>query len=113
MLTFNYFYYGNALGIMINFNYLAMGVSLYYNSIFTRTQKSIASRGRKCMFAIFKICNTSHLNVETKLNVFYTYVPSILNYACEVWSFHPSSNIELVHTDFRKRILHVKKCTPG
>jgi len=47
-------------------------------------QKTITSQGRKCMFAILKICNTLHINFETKLNVSVTYVSRVLNYACEV-----------------------------
>ena len=65
------------------------------------------------MYRILKICNDLSLNVETKLNVFDTYVSSVLNYGSEIWGFDLGNDIEKVHVDFCKRILHVKKCTPN
>ena len=59
---------------------------------------------------ILRLCNNLSLNKETKLDVFDTYVSSVLNYGCEV-SFHPPNNVENMHRDFCKGILNVKKAT--
>ena len=61
------------------------------------------------MWHILSICNRLSLNMETKLHVFDTYVSSVFNYGCEVWSFHPAHDIENVHVNFCKRILSVKR----
>ena len=64
------------------------------------------------MYNILKTCNNEYLNVETKLQVFDTYVSSVLNYGCEVWGFNMAKDVEKIHTDFCKRILKVRNCTP-
>jgi hypothetical protein len=96
-----------------SFSYL--GVHLFYNRKFTRTQNVLASQGRKSMFHTMKICNENALNTETKLEilVFDTYVSSVLNYCCEVWGFSAAKDIEKVHLEFCKRIMHIKKSTPS
>ena len=65
------------------------------------------------MYNILKSCNNECLNVETRLHVFDTYVSSVLNYGCEVWGFNMAKEVEKIQTDFCKRILKVKKCTPN
>ena len=35
----------------------------------------------------------------------------IMIYSSEVWGFHQANNVERIHTQYRKRILHVKRCT--
>ena len=37
----------------------------------------------------------------------------ILNYASEIWGFHPAPDIERVHLKFLKQILKVKSQTPS
>ena len=109
--TNKWFYDGSELEIVDSFNYL--GLTLYFNGKFTKSQCIIAEQSRKCMFQILKTCNNLSLNIETKLRVFDTYVTSVLNYGSEIWGFHPGKDIEKVHVDFCKRVLHVKKCTPS
>ena len=105
-------YYDNTqIEVLNSFNYL--GINLFYNGKFNLTEKTIAMQGRKCMFAITKICNDTYLNVESKLSIFDTYVSSVMNYGSEVWGFHPGKNIENVHLNFCKRTLRVKSSTPN
>jgi hypothetical protein len=56
----------------------------------------LASQGRKSMFHILKICNENALNTETKLQVFDTYVSSVMNYCCEVGRFGAAKDINSV-----------------
>ena len=44
-------------------------------------------------------------------NLFDTFVLSILNYACEMWGFSYTQNIERVHRKFCKWLLNVKVST--
>ena len=70
-------YRGETIEILNSFNYL--GLTLNFNGKFTKAQNILAMQGRKCMFKVMNICNDNHLNVETKLHVFDTYVTSILH----------------------------------
>ena len=106
-----WYYNSNEIEVVDCFNYL--GISLLYNGKFTRTQKVLSLQGRKCMYSILNTCNAEFLNVETRLQVFDTYVSSVLNYGCEVWGFNDAKDIEKIHMDFCKRILKVRKCTPN
>ena len=45
------------------------------------------------------------------MDPFDKFITPILNYACEIWGFHPSPAIEKIHLSFCKRILSVKKST--
>lgn len=49
--------------------------------------------------------------VETQINVFDTYVKSVLCYGAEIWGFHKGPDVERVHINFCKRILGVRKNT--
>ena len=44
-------------------------------------------------------------------NMFDTFVLSILNYACEIWGFSNTHNIERVHRKFCEWLLNVKMST--
>jgi hypothetical protein len=54
--------------------------------------------------------NKFHLNSHVSLQLFDAFVGSILNYACPVWGFTKSKDIERVHIKFCKSILGVKQC---
>ena len=45
------------------------------------------------------------------MQLFYTYVKSILNYSCEIWGFSSAEKCERVHRKFLKRVLSVKMST--
>ena len=66
-------------------------------------------QGAKCMGYILQLCNNLSLNTKKKLDVFDTYVSSVLNYGCEVWGFLPANDVEKVHMDFCSSSLEVVK----
>lgn len=51
------------------------------------------------------------MNIFTYLNLFDTYISSILCYGSEIWGFHKAPNIEKIQLDFCKNLLGVKQCT--
>ena len=55
--------------------------------------------------------NQIELSVTDKCKLFDTLVGSILNYSAEVWGYHESKDIELVHCKFLRKVLCVKKST--
>jgi hypothetical protein len=71
-----WFYDGIQIDPVDSFSYL--GVHLFYNGKFARTQNVLAFQTRKSMFHILKICNENAVNTETKLEAFDTYVRIVL-----------------------------------
>ena len=64
------------------------------------------------MFCLFRKIKNLDLPIDCQIKLFDNTVLPILTYGCEIWGFGDISCIEKVHTDFLKRILHVKKSTP-
>lgn len=82
-----------------------------YNGKFLSTQKHCAAQGNKAMFSIPRKMKDLNFNVEIQLNVFETYVKSVLSYGAEIWGFHKGQGVEKVHINFCKRVLGVRKNT--
>jgi hypothetical protein len=51
------------------------------------------------------------LTLDKQCYLLDTMVLPVLNYGAEIWGFHPADNIERLHFQFCKRILHVHKST--
>ena len=92
-----------------SFTYL--GFLLYYNGKFNVTQKQLADQGRKVTFFLQRVTRDHDFNVITLLQLFDTYIGSVLNYACEVWGFHKAPDVERIKISFLKNILGVKRST--
>jgi hypothetical protein len=94
--------YDNAcLEVVNEFNYL--GVLFNYNGKFRNTQKHAAEQGRKALFSISNYLKRHPFNTETQSYIFYTYVNTVLSYGSEIWGFHKATDVEKVHTSFRKK----------
>jgi hypothetical protein len=102
-------YDGVQLKVVDHFTYL--GIVFNYNNKFTMAEKKISDQGKKAMFALNTNIRNMHLNKETVLSLFDSYVSSIFNYGSEVWGANKGTNIEKVHMDFCKRLLGVKRTT--
>ena len=59
---------------------------------------------------MFKIKNFG-LSPDTVIQLFESFVGSILNYGSEVWGFSKANQLERVHPKFLKRLLYVKRST--
>jgi exonuclease III len=102
-------YNNSVLDIVNIFRYL--GLVLNYNGKFNVTQKAVAVQGNKALHGLLKQISDKCFNIETQLQLFDTYVGSVLNYGCEVWGHHKAQEIERVHLQFCKRLIGVKKST--
>ena len=101
------FYYSNIeLEIVHSFKYL--GVTLYKNGNWHRTQKCIAEYGT---YSLYKTLSNIELPVSEKFKLFDSLVGSVLCYASEVWGYCKADDIERVHTRFCRSILGVKPST--
>ena len=100
------FTYDNSnLEIVNNFAYL--GIVFSYTGNFVKAQKTLASQGRKSMYKMQGMINKFvNLKPSAQLELFDKLVSPILLYGAEVWGFHTGSDIDVLHTQFCKRILH-------
>jgi hypothetical protein len=97
------------LEIVTSFKYL--GVELYKNGNWHRTQQKIALHGQRSLHNLFRITSQVTLPLNEICNLFDTLVSPVLNYSSEVWGNNQAKSIELIHTKFCRKILCVKKST--
>jgi hypothetical protein len=106
-----HFFFGDKRLVVNNlFSYL--GLTFTSNGKFTRAQKELADKARRAMFKLFRelydpkpgfMCSLfDKLILPILLYMFYS---------SEVWGFHPGPDVEKVHLQFCKRLLHVKNST--
>jgi hypothetical protein len=92
-----------------SFKYL--GVHLFKNGHWNRTQKTIAHHASFAMHNLFTVFNQLELQTSEKIKLFDSLVGSILNYGGEVWGTYEAKDVESIHCKFLRKILCVKKST--
>ena len=107
--NYRWYYEGKEIEIVNCFNYL--GVVLSSGGSFVKACKTLCDKALKAMVHLFSITMNIEVPIKLMLDLFDTYVQSILNYGCEIWGFIKADNIEIVHKKFCKRILGVKTAT--
>ena len=105
----DFYIYNTALEVVESFKYL--GMTLFKNGNWNRSQKCIAKHASFALYNVFTILNSVELPISQQCSLFDTLVGSILNFGSEIWGFHEATDIELIHTKFLRRILGVKKST--
>ena len=86
--TEKWYYDGNALDIVDQFNYL--GTALSYNGSFSYNNEYLVGKGLKAVNVLLKNCNKYPLKPKTLCQLCDSFVGSILSYACELWGFFQS-----------------------
>jgi hypothetical protein len=105
-----YWTYNNIpLEIVDNFNYL--GTVFNYTGSFTLNQEYLVGKALKALNVLLFNLKQTPVKLITSLQLFDAFVVSILNYACEIWGFSKSKEIERVHLKFCKSMLCVKQPT--
>ncbi|CAC5370993.1 unnamed protein product [Mytilus coruscus] len=74
-----WFYNNESLETVDEFCYL--GFNLKYNGKFLFSQKELAEKGRKSMYAMLSTSRNQYLNTQTLLSLFDVYVGSVISYA--------------------------------
>jgi hypothetical protein len=94
-------YYNNQpLEVVNDFNYL--GVVFNYTGSFVLHKQYVIGKAIKASNILLNNINKYELNPSLS-------VRSILNYACPIWGFSKTKEIERVHLRFCKSILGVKQ----
>lgn len=102
-------YCGQEIEIVSSFNYLGMVLSS--GGSFNKAISTLAGKALKAMNGLLSITKHMCVPINIMLNLFDTFVASILNYSCEIWGFSRAENIERVHRKFCKWLINVKMST--
>ena len=102
-------YGGVPIEVVDKFNYL--GSVFYYTGNFSANFECIQGKALKALNVfMFKIKDFG-LSPDIVIQLFESFVGSILNYGSEVWGFSKANPLERVHLKFLKRLLFVKRST--
>ena len=88
-----------------------LGVTLYKNGYWYRTQKVIAEHSRFALHNLFITFNQIELTAKDKCKLFDTLVGSILNSGAEIFGYHTCKSIEHIHCIFLRKLLCVQRST--
>ena len=102
-------YNGKALEVVNDFNYL--GTVFNYTGNFNLNQEHLIGKAVKAMHVLNTNCRRFDLTPKILCQLFDAFVTSTLNYACEIWGYTKSKEIERVHLRFCKTLLNVKLST--
>ena len=107
--NYDFYIYNTRIELVDSFKYL--GVHLFKNNKWNRTQKRIASHAASSLHNLFITCKQLDLKTSQKLKLFDCLISPILNYSAGVWGYCSSKEIENIHTKFCRKLLYVKKST--
>jgi len=79
------------------------------NRSFLQTKQHAVEQSRKALFCLYRKIRNLDLPIDCQLKLCDNTVLPVLLYGCENWAL---KQLEKVHTDILKRILHVKQSTP-
>ena len=82
------------------------------NRSFLQTKKHGVEQSRNVLFYLYRKNRNLDLPIDCQLKLFDNTVLPMLLYGCENWAYGDLKQLEKVHTNFLKRILHVKQSTP-
>ena len=102
-------YNGYPVEVVNNFNYL--GVIFNYTGNYTLNQEHLMGKGLKAMNILLANCRKYKLKPKILCQLFDAFIGSTLSYACEIWGFTKSKELERLHLRFCKQILGVNMRT--
>ena len=95
------------IDVVDDFNYL--GVTFNYTGSFVLNNQCLAGKALKAMNVLFQNVKRLELKPNVSMQLFDAFVGSIINYACPVWGFSKSKELERIHLKFCKMILGVRQ----
>jgi hypothetical protein len=104
-----WYYNDNSLETVENFNYL--GVVFNYTGSFTLNNQYVTGKALKAMSVLLRNISKYDVTANIAMQLFDSFVGSVLNYSCAVWGFSKSKDLERIHLKFCKSILGVKQST--
>ena len=104
---YDFYLYNSNIETVQSFKYL--GIHLYKNGNWNRSQKLIVQRASYSLHKLFIICNQIQLPIKEMISLFVSLVQPILNYGAEVWGHDIAPEVEHIHTKFLRKILVLKR----
>ena len=101
---------GNVIEQVDKFKYL--GVTLFTNGNWHRTQKKLAQQGEKAIMSMRALQCCHYQNPVDKVKDYECLVEPIPTYACQAWGSHKAPDILRVASKYHKQLLGVRKGTP-
>ena len=101
-----WWYGGKSIEIVDKFNYL--GTVFYYTGNFSNNFEFIQGKALRALNVFMFKIKDYELSPDITIELFDSFVGSILNYGSEVWGFSKANQLERVHLKFLKRLLYVK-----
>ena len=105
----NFTYSGNVIEKVNTFNYF--GLVFTNNGSFQNALKTLAGKAARAMSDLLQITRHKEIPLKIMINLFDSFVASILYYSSEVWGFMTSEVIERLHRKFLRKLLNVKTTT--
>ena len=85
-----------------------LGIVFTSNVSVNRAQTTLAEQASKAVFSLYKKISTySNLTPDFMMDLSNKFIVPVLTYACEMWGFHSSIQIERIHTKYCKNCLGV------
>ena len=100
---------GEELELVSEFNYLGYVIS--NGGSVQKPINLLADKAVRSMGMLLSTIKRIQVPFKMLMQLFDTYVKSILNYGCEIWGFSSAEKCERVHRKFLKRVLGVKMST--
>ena len=100
---YDFYVYNTVIELVDSFKYL--GITLFKNGNWYRTQKCISQHASFALFNLFTIFKNIDLPISQNIKLFDMLVSPILIFGSEIWVMHNATDIELVHTKFLRFIL--------
>ena len=107
LINEKWFYNDSILEVVDFFNYL--GVTFNYTGSFALNNQCMIGKALKAMNVLFHSVNKFELKPSTAMQLFDAFVASIINYACPIWGFTKSKDLERIHLRYSKMILGVRQ----
>jgi hypothetical protein len=107
--SYNFYLYNTKLEVVDSFKYL--GVCLFKNGNWNRTQIRIAQHASAALHKLFIVYNQLNLPTSQKTHLYETLVFPILNYSAEIWGHHRAPDIESLNSKFCRKVLGVRQST--
>jgi hypothetical protein len=93
-------------------SYKYLGTIFSKSGSFLATRLHLTQQAKKAMYLLFKRLNNLNLPVDLALKLFDNTIVPILIYSSEIWGYEDLTLIERVHTDFLRKVTHLRKSTP-
>ena len=104
-----WYFNGVEIEIVSQFNYL--GVVFTPGGSFIQATKTLSGKALRALCSLLSITKSLEVPLDIMINLFHSFVSSILLYASETWGFTSAVEIDKVQRKFCKWMLNVKQST--